>query len=80
MGILATRKDDIPADKVIDDDQVQCEQSVAAYVDDFQAREGEDCQLINLPILIFERKKFLSGKLYILYKVHTQHLRKNEKN
>jgi hypothetical protein len=44
------RKDDIPADKMIDDDEVQSEQSVAADVDDFQAREGKDCQLINLTI------------------------------
>jgi hypothetical protein len=45
---LGLGKDDVPGDKVVDDDKVQGEQRVAADVDDFQAGKGEDRQLVNL--------------------------------
>ncbi len=38
----------MPGDEVVDDDKVQGEQRVAADVDDFEAGEGEDRQLVNL--------------------------------
>jgi hypothetical protein len=46
--VLWLGKDDVPGDKVVDDDKVQGEQRVAADVDDFQAGEGENRQLVNL--------------------------------
>ncbi len=46
--VLGLDKDDVPGDKVVDDDEVQGEQRVAADVDDFEAGKGEDRQLVNL--------------------------------
>ena len=37
-----------PCDKVVDDDQVEGEEGAAPDVDDLQAGEGEEGQLVNL--------------------------------
>ena len=40
--------DELPGDEVVDDDEVEGEERAAADVNDLQAREGEQGQLVNL--------------------------------
>ena len=50
---------------MVDDDQVQGEQSVTANVDDLQPREGEDRQLVHLRRLASDLSMGIIGKIVL---------------